>query len=274
MSHSYNNESWEISLADTNKKVVIFPLAELDTILALDIERALERYFEHLGIIGRKRHIFLMSGWLPNPSLEQFQRIRRLGEKLKKNPDLGLWILASEKSADDIHHYAPEPLYITGKLMSMGIPAFEPEMGKAKVERALKQMTGKRLAAWAEMLSRIGSGPVNLSHWRHDIRGRILGTININLQLSEKDFMEILRSDDMAINIGLWSDLVRTRPYCEQHPKVARAAIELLNLIDEFRKNPADALAETQKRLELCAKEVEEALDDAKKIRAVNEGKI
>jgi hypothetical protein len=267
MSHSYNIASWEISLADTNKRIVVFPIAESDTILAFDIERALERYFEHLGISGRKRHVFLMSGWLPNPSLEQFQRIRRLGEKVKNNPDFVLWILASEKSADDIYHYAPEPLYITGKLMSMGIPAFEPEMGKAKVEYALKQMTGKQLAAWAAMLSRIGSGPVNLSHWRHDIRGRILGTINLNLQMADADLAEILHADQMSMTLRLWADLLQTRPFCEEQSRVVSAATEILKAIEEYRAGSPDKVSSLRGTLALSAEKLDQALAEAREKR-------
>lgn len=264
MTNSRERSSWKGCLADENKRVMVFPLAASDGQLALEIENAFDRYFSKIKTANRKKHVFLLSGWLPRPSREQFERIREFGEALKQVPALSLWVISAEKSADDIRRYAPGPLYITGKLISAGIPLFEPEMGRTSIEDALGQMKPEAVRAWLEVLSGIGPGPVDLSHWRHDIRGRILGTINVDLQMTGEDFKQRLLCDSMGTTLGVWSDLVQTRPYCDQHPGVTKAATLLLKTVKDYRANAGYNVAEARKTLCLAANDLEKALDKAR----------
>lgn len=258
------SSSDETFLPDENRPTVVFPLADSDKTLAIEIEKNLKRYFSEIGVDDRRRQVVLMSGWLPQPSGEQFQRIREFGEALKQIPNLCLWIISAEKSADDIRRFAPSPLYITGRLMSAGIPIFEPEQGKHGVEKSMKRMHPEAVKAWLDMLSSIGPGVTDLTHWRHDIRGRILGTINLNLQMADEDFTERLLSDAMGSTLALWSDLAATQPYCDQYPKIKETANLLFKIVEDYRTNRAYNVAEARRAMSLAADALEKTLDESR----------
>jgi len=208
------------------KELAVFALAPGDMPLAEDIEKALAATDENVrASFGHPPVVFLLSGWLASADKDVYARIRALGRALASAETFALWLFTPESSAEDIAAYAPEPLYITGRLLSAGIPAFDVSqlscMSAGSPSSELRR-------AWVDLLSGIAPGPATLSAWRHDIRGKLLAVVRNYLQAGEDALEEFATAERTAVTMGAWRSLIQTEPYCTQHGAVVEPAQQLI----------------------------------------------
>ncbi|MCC6156133.1 MAG: hypothetical protein IT367_20375 [Candidatus Hydrogenedentes bacterium] len=246
-----------------HEDMVVFSIATGDAQIAKDIERALIACKEAVGLSSvSKPAVFLLSGWIERQKKEDFERLRVLGAALESLDDFSLWLLSAESSVEDIERFAPEQLYITGRLMAADIPVFAPENGlNATYGHSISRETKQR---WIGALKRISPGPTTLSAWRHDIRGRILAVVRNYLQADPETLEEFARAEDTLSMIAFWRQIVQARPYCHQQPGVVEAAIRLLDGLEEYRIVGPDGVSRLKSQLQSDAESLMRALDEAR----------
>ncbi len=211
------------------KGLAVFALAPGDMPLAEDIEEALAATDENVrASFGHPPVVFLLSGWLASADKDVYTRIRALGRALASAETFALWLLTPESSAEDIAMYAPEPLYVTGRLLSAGIPAFDMSQLSCMSAGPVPRPSSELRRAWVDLLSGIAPGPATLSAWRHDIRGKLLAVVRNYLQAGEDALEEFATAERTAVTMGAWRSLIQTEPYCTRHGAVVEPAQQLI----------------------------------------------